>query len=126
MSRRVMLVAGAVAARSLLPQAAAASVPPGTTIESFRESPEYARFVIDNLWVLIASALVFVMHLGFATLESGLTRQKNSAPGAVLILGARRGKYAADGHIRAVLGHSMPPVEEALRIRTGETGDSAL
>ena len=35
-------------------------------------------FAIDNLWVLIAAFLVFIMHLGFATLESGLTRSKNT------------------------------------------------
>ncbi len=35
-------------------------------------------FTISNLWVLIAAALVFLMHLGFATLESGLTRSKNT------------------------------------------------
>ncbi|MDA0588774.1 MAG: ammonium transporter [Planctomycetota bacterium] len=36
------------------------------------------RFVVDNLWVMIAGMLVFIMHLGFATLESGLTRSKNT------------------------------------------------
>ena len=35
-------------------------------------------FTISNLWVLIAAALVLMMHLGFATLESGLTRSKNA------------------------------------------------
>lgn len=35
-------------------------------------------FLINNLWLLIATALVFIMHLGFATLESGLTRSKNT------------------------------------------------
>jgi len=35
-------------------------------------------FTISNLWVLMAAALVFMMHLGFATLESGLTRSKNT------------------------------------------------
>ncbi|NNM53858.1 MAG: ammonium transporter [Spirochaetales bacterium] len=33
---------------------------------------------VDVLWILIASALVFVMRLGFAMLESGLVRSKNS------------------------------------------------
>ncbi len=37
-----------------------------------------AVFVTDNLWILIAAFLVFTMHLGFATLESGLTRSKNT------------------------------------------------
>ncbi len=35
-------------------------------------------FMVNNLWMMIAAALVFIMHLGFATLESGLTRAKNT------------------------------------------------
>ena len=35
-------------------------------------------FTINNLWILIATLLVFIMHLGFASLESGLTRSKNT------------------------------------------------
>ncbi len=35
-------------------------------------------FVASNLWIMIAGMLVFIMHLGFATLESGLTRSKNT------------------------------------------------
>jgi ammonium transporter, Amt family len=30
------------------------------------------------LWTVIAAALVFIMHLGFATLETGLTQSKNT------------------------------------------------
>ena len=49
------------------------------TVEEFQKTPlVYPKFVVDNLWILIAAALVFIMHLGFATLESGLTRQKNT------------------------------------------------
>ena len=33
---------------------------------------------LNNLWIMIAGMLVFTMHLGFATLESGLTRSKNT------------------------------------------------
>jgi len=36
------------------------------------------NFVTGNLWLLIATAMVFLMHLGFATLEAGLTQEKNS------------------------------------------------
>jgi Amt family ammonium transporter len=39
-------------------------------------SPE--MFTVNNLWMMIAAGLVFIMHLGFATLESGLTRAKNT------------------------------------------------
>ena len=35
-------------------------------------------FLINNLWIMLAGMLVFIMHLGFATLESGLTRSKNT------------------------------------------------
>ena len=35
-------------------------------------------FTVSMLWTVIAAALVFVMHLGFATLEAGLTQQKNT------------------------------------------------
>ncbi len=37
-----------------------------------------ALFTVNNLWVMMAGCLVFIMHLGFATLESGLTRSKNT------------------------------------------------
>ncbi|MCK0131905.1 ammonium transporter [Flavobacteriaceae bacterium F08102] len=33
---------------------------------------------INNVWMMICTGLVFFMHLGFAFLEIGLTRQKNS------------------------------------------------
>lgn len=35
-------------------------------------------FTINNTWMLVATFLVFIMHLGFATLESGLTQSKNT------------------------------------------------
>jgi len=36
------------------------------------------EFVTNNLWMMVATGLVFIMHLGFATLESGLSRAKNT------------------------------------------------
>ncbi|WP_235893352.1 ammonium transporter [Litoribacter populi] len=36
------------------------------------------NLMINNLWMIMATILVFIMHIGFATLESGLTRQKNT------------------------------------------------
>jgi len=48
------------------------------TLEEFQASPLYPKFIIDNLWILMAAALVFIMHLGFASVESGLTQAKNS------------------------------------------------
>jgi Amt family ammonium transporter len=35
-------------------------------------------FTVNNLWIMMAGCLVFIMHLGFAMLEAGLTRAKNT------------------------------------------------
>jgi Amt family ammonium transporter len=40
-------------------------------------APAYDFFTTSMLWTVIAAALVFLMHLGFATLESGLCQRKN-------------------------------------------------
>ena len=37
-----------------------------------------ALFTANNIWMMICTALVFFMHLGFSFLEIGLTRQKNT------------------------------------------------
>ncbi len=37
-----------------------------------------AMFVVNNTWMMVATFLVFIMHLGFATLESGLVQAKNT------------------------------------------------
>jgi len=37
-----------------------------------------AIFTANNVWMLVATFLVFTMHLGFASLESGLTRARNT------------------------------------------------
>jgi len=49
----------------------------------FAESEAMARaneamFTANNTWMMVSIFLVFIMHLGFATLESGLTRAKNT------------------------------------------------
>ena len=35
-------------------------------------------FTVNNIWMLVSTILVFIMHLGFASLEAGLTRAKNT------------------------------------------------
>jgi Amt family ammonium transporter len=45
---------------------------------AFMSSSDAAFFTISNLWLLISAALVFLMHLGFATVESGLGQAKNT------------------------------------------------
>ncbi len=61
---------------------AAAAADPGPesaySSEEYIASEGYATFAVNNLWICIAAALVFIMHLGFATLESGLTQSKNT------------------------------------------------
>ena len=42
------------------------------------QEPVQDLFTVNNLWMMIATILVFIMHLGFATLEAGLTRAKNT------------------------------------------------
>lgn len=37
-----------------------------------------AMFTANNIWMMVSIFLVFIMHLGFATVETGLTRAKNS------------------------------------------------
>ncbi len=59
--------------------AAAEAVPESAySSDEYIASEGYATFAVNNLWICIAAALVFIMHLGFATLESGLTQSKNT------------------------------------------------
>ena len=39
---------------------------------------ETAILTVNNVWMMICTALVFFMHLGFSFLEIGLTRRKNT------------------------------------------------
>ncbi len=47
-------------------------------IAAAAEAAANAMFTVNNVWMMLCAALVFVMHLGFATVESGLTRAKNT------------------------------------------------
>ena len=62
---------------------AAAAVEAATeTVEAAveEEAPafELGVFVANNVWMMLCAALVFIMHLGFSCLETGLTRAKNT------------------------------------------------
>lgn len=48
-----------------------------TTLQATHGRP-FDFFTISNLWILIATAMVFVMHLGFTCVETGLCRAKNT------------------------------------------------
>jgi Amt family ammonium transporter len=54
------------------------AVPAFAQDEAPAMTPEDVMFVVNNTWMLVSAFLVFVMHLGFALLESGLTRAKNT------------------------------------------------
>ena len=43
---------------------------------TYREVDDY--FTTSNVFMMFCAVLVFIMHLGFATLETGLTRAKNT------------------------------------------------
>ncbi len=49
-----------------------------TAVAQDAETAMPVSFIVGNLWLLMAAALVFIMHLGFATLEAGLTQHKNT------------------------------------------------
>ncbi|MCA9501497.1 MAG: ammonium transporter [Spirochaetaceae bacterium] len=48
------------------------------TVEEVSAAANGALFTANNVWMMLSAALVFIMHLGFAMVESGLTRAKNT------------------------------------------------
>ncbi len=60
-------------------------------------------FRIDNLWIIIAACLVFIMHLGFTALESGMARAKNT----VNILFKNFGILSCSILVYALVGFSL-------------------
>jgi len=73
---KILTVFGALA---LITQGFAQDADPAyADLEAFASSAGYGIFTTNNLWMMIAAGLVFIMHLGFATVESGLTQSKNT------------------------------------------------
>ncbi len=72
MRKRRVLIAGLVTAALLGPLAASALA---------ADEPDTKTIVaaIDAVWVILAGALVFLMQAGFALVEAGFTRAKNTA-----------------------------------------------
>jgi Amt family ammonium transporter len=58
--------------------APAAEAPKYADLAAFQASSGYTIFTANNIWMMLATGLVFIMHLGFATVESGLTQSKNT------------------------------------------------
>jgi Amt family ammonium transporter len=49
-----------------------------TTAPDIAQSVAELKVMVDTVWVMITAFLVFFMNLGFALVESGLTRSKNT------------------------------------------------
>jgi len=73
-----LALAHSVSAQEAVP-AAAPAAPAFADLAAFEASPGYTMFTLNNLWMMVAAALVFFMNLGFACVETGLTRSKNTA-----------------------------------------------
>lgn len=75
-----MAVLGLIAASGLAQEAtnAAPAAPKYKDVAAFAESAGYPLFTANNIWMMLCTGLVFIMHLGFATVETGLTRSKNT------------------------------------------------
>lgn len=58
------------------PAASLAPAEPAPAEEA--KGPSLELFTTNNLWMMLSTALVFIMHLGFATVETGLTQSKNT------------------------------------------------
>jgi len=57
---------------------AAAAAPVAEAAANKAPAISVEGFTVNNTWMMVATFLVFIMHLGFATVETGLTRAKNS------------------------------------------------
>ncbi|MCF7863871.1 MAG: ammonium transporter [Kiritimatiellales bacterium] len=69
--KRVLLMALALGSMALPMVTFAEEAAPAVTAAD-------AMFTINNTWMMVSIFLVFTMHLGFATVETGLTRAKNT------------------------------------------------
>lgn len=84
----LVLTAPFALAKAAFGQEEAAAEPEAGSIEEFNAflegaageglAPTFDFFTTSMLWTVIAAAMVFIMHLGFATLEAGLTQKKNT------------------------------------------------
>ncbi|MCB0837681.1 MAG: ammonium transporter [Bacteroidetes bacterium] len=43
-----------------------------------KAAAEHSLFTANNVWMMLSTALVFIMHLGFAGVEAGFTQAKNT------------------------------------------------
>jgi Amt family ammonium transporter len=70
-----LLAPGVAVAQATTTLLVAPGVAPGVAAADVASQ---ALFTANNIWMMLSAALVFTMHLGFAMVESGLTRAKNT------------------------------------------------
>lgn len=63
---------------NILPLVALALLAPAQALAEDAPKVSTGEFYANNVWMMLSTALVFIMHLGFASIESGLTRSKNT------------------------------------------------
>lgn len=79
MMAMVALAGTAMAGEGAAEITAAAEVTGAVAVTAAAEiSGAAVAYIVNNTWMMVATFLVFIMHLGFATLEAGLCRSKNT------------------------------------------------
>ncbi len=89
--------------RRIVPLVPAMLLVPHMALAQDAEAVSTELFTVNNTWMLVATFLVFIMHLGFACLESGLTQAKNT----VNILFKNTGVVAIGLVTYAVVGFNL-------------------
>ena len=77
--RKRALVGGTIGLTTLLWASPAWAQDEELTVEGVAEAAGLTQAFMDNLWLVVAGCLVFLMQAGFAFVEAGLTRAKNIA-----------------------------------------------
>lgn len=72
MKKKIVIIGFIVLLTIVMSTTVFAADEPATTAEDVQSN-------LDNMWILIAAALVFFMQAGFAMVESGFTRAKNAS-----------------------------------------------
>jgi len=75
LTQMLALVSLGLAANAAFPQ----DIQQVKGLSDLLSTPKGLQLVADTVWVLLAAFLVFWMHAGFALLESGFCRAKNTA-----------------------------------------------
>ncbi len=105
-------------------------------MEGMEELVSLNALTTNNLWMMLATALVFIMHLGFATVEAGFTQAKNTVnilfkntltPAIGLLMYALfgfammyPGEWTLDGVLAFGFGLTPPMVDGALDLSYNE------